>query len=201
MDPSLDSACTDPAAITWQRPGRLAPVVLMVAAAIVLSAPLGCAKSGGTQAPSSTAPPAAPAPESGTPQAPAAAAPSVAVAQFPALEPSEKRALIAQSFPVEVPVPAGSVIRGQAQGDSAWDYELTCALRARELAQWYRMAYEGRSWQLIDERSGRTETGRDFVELELGKGYSQSRLTIVDEGAQSRVVAVIGLGEAVLESQ
>ena len=63
----------------------------------------------------------------------------------------ERQQFIAPNFQVEVPVPAGEVVRGQAQGDLAWDYELIVAAPPAAVARWYSETYTGRDWQVAEQ--------------------------------------------------
>ena len=64
----------------------------------------------------------------------------------------EKQTLIAPNFQAEVPVPMGEVVRGNAQGDNAWDYELIVAAPPVAVAAWYQEAYTGRcDWQVAEQ--------------------------------------------------
>ena len=116
--------------------------------------------------------------------------------------PNEAQSLLATSFPVEVPVPIGSVVRAEAQGSAAWDYEIIVEQPAADVAQWYRIAYGGRGWKIDSEQPGRISPTQPFVELTLLKGGAQSRVTIIHEANQrARVRTVLGVGEAVLQTQ
>ena len=52
---------------------------------------------------------------------------SVAPAPLKLMTAAEKSTKIAHTFPVEVPVPSGDVVSGEAQGATAWDYQLVVA--------------------------------------------------------------------------
>jgi hypothetical protein len=132
------------------------------------------------------------------------AAPSVApveAAQLDAMTPSEKQSSIAASFPLEVPVPTGEVVRGEAQGDDAWDYEIVVDAPAPSVAEWYRQAYGARSWELVSETPvGSAEQGAG-TELTFRKGGAESRVTVVEEGEIARASVILGVGVPVLETQ
>ncbi len=109
---------------------------------------------------------------------------------------SEKAAIDA-SFPPEVPVVRGVVQSGKAQGPDAWDYSLMSYEEPASVAEWYRQAYRGRSWELVSDRA--LETGE--AELTFQKGGAQSRLTIGRQAGATRVDAIVGVGAPVLETQ
>ena len=88
------------------------------------------------------------------------------------------RTEIDSGFPVETPVPAGTVVRGEAQGPNAWDYELVVAAPASSVAEWYKRAYGGRSWVVTDERV--LEGGGSEVTMQ--KGAAATRVTATPEG-------------------
>jgi hypothetical protein len=133
-----------------------------------------------------------------TPQAvqqPAATA--AAGAQIPRMTAQEKRSMIASSFPVEVPVLRGRVVRGQAQGGDAWDYQLEVAAPAADVAEWYATWYTKADWQLVgDEAAGK---GR---KLTLVKGRAESMVVVTPLGADlANVSVVLGVGAPVLNTQ
>lgn len=134
---------------------------------------------------------AAPAPELGSPAEPAAAAP------LAHMSPADKRAQIDPSFPIEVPVPAGSIVEGNAQGTDAWDYVIEADAGAPELAQWYREAYTGRGWTLVAE-----EPRDGQLSLTFRKAAAESRVELPAEGdAPTRALVIVGVGVPVLETQ
>lgn len=136
-----------------------------------------------------------------TPAPTPAATPEVtqgATSAVRAMSIEQRRTLIAPNFQIEVPVPVGEVVRGEAQGDTAWDYELVVAARPAEVANWYREAYGGREWQLVEQ----AQQPEGTLVLVLTKNAAQTRVTITPEGAdKSRVKAVLGVGTPVLETQ
>lgn len=129
------------------------------------------------------------------PEPPASTAP---VAAIIAMSPDEKRTLIAPSFPIEAPAALGDVVRGEAQGDSAWDYEVLVKGNVQDVALWYRSAYVGRSWQVTEQSSPTPES----VVMTFGKGTAQSRVA-VEPGTDghARVSVVLGVGTEVLQTQ
>lgn len=133
--------------------------------------------------------------ETSTPEAsptPPAAAP------LKAMTIEEKQELIAPNFQAEVPVPVGEVVRGNAQGDNAWDYELIVSAPPAAVAAWYQEAYTGREWQVAEQ----TSPAEGAVTLTLVKNAAQTRVVITPEGAdKSRVVGVLGVGAPVLQTQ
>lgn len=113
------------------------------------------------------------------------------------MEPAQKRAEIDATFPIEVPVAAGRVVRGKAQGSDAWDYELLVDSTPRVIADWYRQAYLARGWMVSEERP--LENGA--LELTFAKGQAQSRVTVSPEGEYGRVTVILGVGSPVLQTQ
>ncbi len=113
------------------------------------------------------------------------------------MSPAAKRERIDPTFMIEVPVPDGEVTRARAQGDSAWDFDITVDAPPAELAQWYREAYAGRGWEQIAE-----EIIGDRVTLTFRKGGAQSRIEMAVSGdAPTDAAAVIGVGTEVLQTQ
>jgi len=133
--------------------------------------------------------------ESPAPEQPVSARP---VATITAMSPDHKRSLIASSFPVEAPAALGDVVSGEAQGESAWDYEVLVKGSVEDVALWYRAAYAGRSWQLAEQTSPTPES----VVMTFGKGTAQSRVAVEPgAGGRSRVSVVLGVGTEVLQTQ
>ena len=121
-----------------------------------------------------------------------------AAAPLKAMTIEEKQQLIVGNFQPEVPVPMGEVVRGNAQGDNAWDYELIVAAPPAAVAAWYQEAYTGRDWQLAEQ----TVPSEGAVTLTLVTNAAQTRVAITPEGAdKSRVVGVLGIGAPVLQTQ
>ena len=109
----------------------------------------------------------------------------------------DKRSMIASSFPIEVPVPAGQVIRGEAQGNEAWVYRLVLDSSAENAAAWYVDAYTGVEWQIIGD-----ETSGDTRSLAMTKGAAESEVTLKSLGAaQTQATVVVGVGTSVLNTQ
>ncbi len=124
--------------------------------------------------------------------------PTAVSAPVSAMSIDQKRSLIATNFQIEVPVPMGTVVRGESQGDAAWDYELIVAAPPATVAQWYRTAFAGAEWKL-DRQTG---SGQGATILTLTKNAAQTRVTITPEGVgRSRAQAVIGIGTPVLQTQ
>ena len=136
-------------------------------------------------------PVAGPAPEQG------ATAPASAV-ELKAMTIEQKQQLIAENVQPEVPVPFGEVVRGNAQGENAWDYELVVAAPPESVASWYREAYTGREWQVAEQ----TAPAQGAITLTLVKNAAQTRVVITPEGGdRSRVAGVLGVGAPVLQTQ
>ena len=110
----------------------------------------------------------------------------------------ERRSLVASSFPIEVPLPFGEVVRGEAQGPNAWDYEIEVEATPAAVAEWYRTAYTGRDWGVIDQ----TATAEGSIALKMMKNRAQTRVAISPQnGGKVRVKGVLGLGVPVLQTQ
>jgi len=130
---------------------------------------------------------------------PSPAMPSRTDAPF-RMDPDEVRARIATSFPVEVPVVSGDVVRGRAQGTEAWDYELTVPAPAPTVAEWYFAEYQRRSWSLVEQPAPAPTDGS--FQLTLRKGLAESQITITPMSEnESRVNVILGVGTPVLETQ
>ncbi len=107
---------------------------------------------------------------------------------------------IASNFPVEVPVIQGTVVRGEAQGIDAWDYELTVKADAKAVTAWYQVALGNRDWLVTDVVDRSAEGGEGF-QLTLVKGGAQKRVVVEPTGSGSRVSVVMGVGTPVLQTQ
>jgi hypothetical protein len=110
----------------------------------------------------------------------------------------QKRSLVATNFQIEVPVPMGKVVRGESQGDSAWDYEIIVPAPTVAVAEWYKTEFEGRDWQFGEP----TLPEPGMLVLTMTKNRAQSRVTIRPEAdGSTRVQAVVGIGIPVLQTQ
>ena len=74
---------------------------------------------------------------------------STAAAPLALMTAEEKVSQIATSFPIQVPVAAGSVVRGEAQGDSAWVYQIIVPGSVARVQAWYLQAYRTRTLQVF----------------------------------------------------
>jgi len=113
------------------------------------------------------------------------------------MQPGQKRAEIDQTFPVEVPVAEGQIVRGRSQGADAWDYEVLVDSPVGSVADWYRQAYLSRGWVVSEERP--VEGGA--IELTFMKGEAQSRVAVSPEGETARAIVILGVGAPVLQTQ
>lgn len=115
------------------------------------------------------------------------------------MEPAQTRAEIATNFPVEVAVAEGQVLRGEAQGPGAWDYEIVVVAPPATVAAWYREQYRLRSWELVESQ----DPASGAVRLTLRKGSAESEVTIepMGKGSGSKVRAILSTSERVLEAQ
>lgn len=126
------------------------------------------------------------------------APPSVATpGELERMSAETKRSEIATSFPVEVPVVAGEVIRGEAQGGDAWDYQLMVPVAMGDVISWYATAYTRAEWQFIaDNEAG---SGRKLVFV---KGDAESEIIVKSAGAKlTNVIGIVGVGAPVLNTQ
>jgi len=115
------------------------------------------------------------------------------------MAPAQTRAEIATNFPIEVAVAEGQVLRGEAQGPSAWDYEIVVVAPPAAVAAWYRTEYERRSWELAEEQPA----DNGAVRLTFRKGGAESEVTVepMAKGAGTKVRAILSTVEPVLETQ
>lgn len=125
----------------------------------------------------------------------AAALYAVAPAPLTQMTPGEKRSGIAQSFPMQIPVPKGALERAEAQGSSAWVYTIVVPGETDRVARWYLDAFMDSEWALVAS----SEKSLDFQ-----KNRAQARFQfepISSSGPPStRVTASIGVGTEVLET-
>ena len=114
-----------------------------------------------------------------------------------AMEPDQKRSEIDSGFPLEVPVADGKIVRANAQGPDAWDYEILVPASPSAVSDFYRTSYLARSWLVTQERP----LGGGGAEITFEKGGAQSRVSITPEAKGSRAVVILGVGAPVLETQ
>ena len=116
-------------------------------------------------------------------------------AKLTQMTPAEKTATIAPNFPIQVPVPAGDVQRGEAQGGGAWIYELVVPGSLGSVERWYYDVYTASEWTL----KSRTANQLTFV-----KGTAASQFTfesVVGASTSTKVTASIGGGTQILQTQ
>jgi len=118
-------------------------------------------------------------------------------AEITRMSADQKRSAIATNFPIEVPVPLGRVLRGEAQGADVWDYQLEIQASPAEVATWYTTWYPKAEWRLIaDEVAGE---GR---RLTFVKGGYAADVTVSPGGTGlTKVTAIVGMGEPILNTQ
>lgn len=127
--------------------------------------------------------------------------PAAQATALSAMVPSAKRAQIATSFPAEVPVVVGTVVRGEAQGTDAWDYEIEVAAPPSDVVRWYHEAYAGRNWVasgdvMVDGPGG------GGTAITFRKGGAESRVTVYGTPDNTSIVrAILGVGAPVLQTQ
>ncbi len=172
---------------------RLARLLVLVAIASSAMAFAGCSATGGDTGVSSTASTGAPlAPEKAGPGANQGAGDAKKISPLA----PERRSQLASGFPIEVPVPDGSVTRAEAQGDSAWIYELSMDAQLFDVAAWYRAAYASANWRLVRDQVASSGGTLIFV-----KGASaQSKIRLIAEPGGTKVISSVGVGEAVGET-
>jgi hypothetical protein len=128
--------------------------------------------------------------------APIASAPDTSIANLTQMTPAEKTSQIAPNFPLQVPVAAGDVARGEAQSDGAWVYQVVVPGRVAPVRNWYVRMYGNAEW-VVSAQSENEVTSR--------KGGAESRLQFerADSGneARTQVTGSIGVGAPVLETQ
>lgn len=110
---------------------------------------------------------------------------------------SDRRSQIASNFPSELPVVAGTVIRGQAQGPDAWDYVVESPRDPQTVATWYQRLYLARNWQLVSDEG----YGDGGISLTYRKGAAESRITIEPIDGGTRASVIVGVGVPVTQTQ
>lgn len=134
-------------------------------------------------------------PKAATLSQPADSLDGVAPAPLTQMTPAEKTSKIASSFPMQIPVPVGDVVRGEAQGGSAWVYEVVVSGDVKSVQRWYLDVYSGSEWTVLS----RTDT---VLDLQKNRAQSQLRFEGVRGGEpKTRVTAGIGVGTPVLQTQ
>jgi hypothetical protein len=132
------------------------------------------------------------------PAAPSASSTIGAQAAIRAMTIAEKQSLIAANFKPEVPMPFGQVVKAEAQGDTAWDYELLIDASVPAVSSWYQEAYTGREWQMVDQSAPQVGS----LTLTLTKNRAETRVTITPTSdGKARVVGILGVGAPVLQTQ
>lgn len=129
---------------------------------------------------------------------PAASADPLAVAKAAPLTqmtPADKRSKIATSFPMQVPVPAGDVLRGEAQGPSAWDYQLVVTGDVTSVERWYFDVYRGSEWALVSHST-------TMLALQKNRAQTQLKFEAVSGSTpKTRITGAVGVGTPVLQTQ
>jgi hypothetical protein len=111
------------------------------------------------------------------------------------MTPAEKTGKIASSFPIQIPVPAGEVQRGEAQSASAWVYQIVVPGDVKSVQRWYLDVYAGSEWIVLS---------RTASAMDLHKNRAQTRLRfepVSGTEPKTRVTAEVGVGTQVLETQ
>jgi hypothetical protein len=106
---------------------------------------------------------------------------------------SDKAALLPAGFPTEIPVLDATVVNAteeMVEGREVWRYQLSSDADPEAVADWYRTAYSGANWQLLQDT-----TGEDGTVLVFGKGDGvETLLSVGAEGDGTSVRASIGFG-------
>jgi hypothetical protein len=132
---------------------------------------------------------AAPQPQSTDPLAGVTAAP------LTQMTPAEKASSIATSFPIQVPVAAGEVRRGEAQSPSAWVYQVVVPGDVKSVQRWYLDVYSGSEWRVISRTA-------DSLQLQKVRAQSHLRFEPVSgDKPKTLVTAGVGVGTQVLQTQ
>lgn len=146
-------------------------------------------------------PAAPPAGQSATPPAEQPAGKLAATDAAPAdpelMSLSDRRSQIASNFPSEVPVVAGTVVRGQSQGPDAWDYVVESPRDPQTVATWYQRLYLARNWELVSDEG----YGDGGISLTYRKGAAESRITIEPIDGGTRASVIVGVGVPVTQTQ
>ncbi len=95
-----------------------------------------------------------------------------------------------------MPVPDGAITRAEAQGDSAWVYEMSVGATPFDVAAWYRAAYAGARWEIVRDE---VSDGGGTMIFVKGAG-AQTKLRLTAEKGGTKVTASVGVGEAVGET-
>lgn len=105
----------------------------------------------------------------------------------------DKAALMPLEFPPEIPVLDATVLSSSeetVEGRSVWYYELASGADAGAVADWYRAAYSGADWSVVEDT-----TAGDGGVLVFAKGDGiETVLTIEPADEGSAVCASIGFG-------
>jgi hypothetical protein len=107
------------------------------------------------------------------------------------MSPAEKTSKIAPGFPIQVPVPEGELLRGEAQGGAAWDYVIVVPGDVNSVQRWYFEAYSGAEWTVLS---------RTASVMNLQKNRAESVLkfeAVAGSPAKTRVTASVGIGTSV----
>jgi hypothetical protein len=117
-----------------------------------------------------------------------------AASAVPSPMPSEdKEALMPPGFPPEIPVLDATVLsvgEETVEGRSVWHYELASRADAGAVADWYRTAYSGANWSLVEDTAD-----DDGGVLVFAKGNGiETVLTVESADGGSSVRASVGFG-------
>jgi hypothetical protein len=118
----------------------------------------------------------------------------VAAADLELMSADYKYSYLATDFPVQVPVPNGTVERGERQSPSAWDYIIVVPGGVGSVKQWYREAYVRADWEIVGETA-------DTVSFQKNAAQSQAKFEAANSGADTRVTVTLGVGTPVLQTQ
>lgn len=94
-------------------------------------------------------------------------------------------------FPLEIPVPSGMLANAEAQGRSAWDYEMVVPAPPIDVAAWYLKMYQGREWVVTKNALAADGTGTLMLQKGIG---AQSKVKLAADGNQTHATVSIGIG-------
>jgi hypothetical protein len=105
----------------------------------------------------------------------------------------DKAALMPPEFPPEIPVLDATVLSASeetVEGRIVWHYELASRAEAGAVADWYRTAYSGANWSVVEDTA---DSDGGVLVLAKGDGI-ETILTIESTDEGSSVRASVGFG-------
>ena len=120
---------------------------------------------------------------------------ATSIARLTQMTPAEKTSQIASNFPMQIPVPAGQVERGEAQGRTAWDYTIVVPGSVDAVERWYISVYSGAEWTVVSQTPS-------SLSLQKNRAQTQLQFDAVDgRSPKTRITAAVGVGTQVLQPQ